>query len=85
MLPDAFDRKSPTAARDWRWAWLFPAARQYTHRATGQRRRHHVFDTTVQRGGSVSFRDASRVNTCVPSGCSGSRMLTGTSNSGVKP
>lgn len=21
VLPDAFDRKSATAARDWRWAW----------------------------------------------------------------
>ena len=48
-LPGAFDRKSPAAVRDWRWAWVFPAARQYTDGATGQRRRHHVYDTTVQR------------------------------------
>ena len=31
--------------------------------------------TTVQRGGSLSFLDASNVNTCVPSSCSGFRML----------
>jgi integron integrase len=48
-LPDAFDRKSPRAARAWRWTWIFPAARQYTDRGTGQLRRHHVFDTTIQR------------------------------------
>ena len=49
VLPGAFDRKSPKANRDWRWTWVFPASRQYVDGATGQRRRHHVFDTTIQR------------------------------------
>ena len=57
-LPGAFDRKSPRAARDWRWMWLFPAARQYIDRATGQRRRHHVFDTTIQRAVADAARRA---------------------------
>ena len=49
VLPGAFDRKSPKANRDWRWTWVFPASRQYVDGATGQCRRHHVFDTTIQR------------------------------------
>ena len=49
VLPGAFDRKSPKANRDWRWTWVFPASRQYVDPVTGQRRRHHVFDTTIQR------------------------------------
>ena len=57
-LPAAFDRKSPRAARDWRWMWLFPAAREYIDRATGQRRRHHVFDTTIQRAVADAARRA---------------------------
>ena len=57
-LPRAFERKSPRAARDWRWMWLFPAARQYVDRATGQRRRHHVFDTTIQRAVADAARRA---------------------------
>jgi integron integrase len=55
-LPGAFERKSARAIRDWRWAWLFPASRQYVDGETGQRRRHHVFDTTIQR----AVADASR-------------------------
>ena len=47
VLPYAFDRTSPTGVRDWRWAWVFPSARQYVDGLTGQRRRHHVFDTTI--------------------------------------
>lgn len=57
-LPYAFDRKSPTAVRDWRWAWVFPSTRQYVDGATGQRRRHHVFDTTIQRAVEGAVRRA---------------------------
>jgi len=56
VLPGAFERKSPAASRDWRWAWLFPASRQYVDGVTGQRRRHHVFDTTIQRAVSDAVR-----------------------------
>src|SRR5215204_774688 len=57
-LPGAFDRKSPAASRDWRWMWLFPASRQYVDAATGQRRRYHVFDTTIQRAAADAARRA---------------------------
>jgi len=49
VLPHAFDRKSPSAARDWRWMWVFPTSREYVDALTGQRRRHHVFGSTIQR------------------------------------
>jgi integron integrase len=49
VLPGADDRKSSRATRDWRWTWMFPASRQYLDGATGQRRRYHVFATTIQR------------------------------------
>ncbi len=48
-LPDALARKLPGAVRDWRWAWVFPATRQYRDRATLRIMRHHLYDTTVQR------------------------------------
>jgi integrase len=48
-LPHAFGRKSPGAGRDWPWQWVFPASRTYFHPATGQRRRHHLHETAVQR------------------------------------
>ena len=66
VLPGAFDRKSPRASRDWRWAWLFPSSRQYVDRTTGQRRRHHVFDTTIQRVVADAARRANLTKRVTP-------------------
>ena len=48
-VPDAFAKKSPQAAGDWRWMWLFPAARLYTDARTGHLMRHHLHPTVLQR------------------------------------
>jgi integron integrase len=48
-LPDALDRKYPGASQDWPWQWLFPASRHYVDPANGQRRRHHIHETVLQR------------------------------------
>jgi integron integrase len=48
-LPTALMRKYPNAGREWVWQWVFPATRLYTDRATGQRRRHHLHETVLQR------------------------------------
>ena len=48
-LPWALARKYPNAGREWPWHWVFPATRYYFDRATGQRRRHHLHETVVQR------------------------------------
>jgi integron integrase len=48
-LPDALDRKLPTASREWPWQWAFPATRTWTHPESGRRFRHHLHETAVQR------------------------------------
>jgi integron integrase len=48
-LPDALARKCPNAGREWGWQWVFPATRFYSDRETGQRRRHHLHETVIQR------------------------------------
>jgi integron integrase len=48
-VPGAFAKKSPLAMMDWRWMWLFPAARLYTDAATGRLVRHHLDRTVPQR------------------------------------
>ena len=48
-VPGAFAKKSPMAMMDWRWMWLFPAARLYTDSATGRLVRHHLDRTVPQR------------------------------------
>ena len=49
MMPDALDRKYPSAPKEWGWQWVFPATRMYVDRETGQRRRHHLHETVLQR------------------------------------
>lgn len=55
-LPWALARKYPRAGREWIWQWVFPATRLYLHRETGQRRRHHLHESVLQR----AVRDAVR-------------------------
>jgi integron integrase len=55
-LPGALDLKYPNAGREWGWQWVFPATRAYEDPRTGQRRRHHLHETVVQR----AFKEAVR-------------------------
>ena len=55
-LPGALRLKYPSAPREWAWQWVFPATRHYIHAATGERRRHHLHETVLQR----AFRTAVR-------------------------
>lgn len=55
-LPGAFDRKATMASRQWPWAWVFPAAREYVHVPTGQRRVHHTHPTGLQRAVAEAAR-----------------------------
>ncbi len=44
----ATERKYPSASREWRWRYLFPATRTYRD-ADGLRRRHHLHVSVLQR------------------------------------
>jgi integron integrase len=57
-LPGALHAKYPNAAREWPWQWVFPATRTYRDRATGQRRRHHLHETVLQRAFHEAVRAA---------------------------
>ena len=48
-LPHALARKYPTASREWRWQYVFPAHRASAHPRSGEMRRHHVHEKAVQR------------------------------------
>ena len=58
-LPDALDRKYPNAARELGWQWAFPATRFYVDRETGQRLRHHLHESVVQRAVKAAVERAS--------------------------
>jgi integron integrase len=57
-LPGALARKYPHAAASWPWQWVFPATRQYQDRDTGERRRHHLHTSVVQRAMARAVREA---------------------------
>jgi len=57
-LPWALARKYPNAGREWPWQWVFPATRFYVDRATGQRRRHHLHESVLQRAVKDAVRRA---------------------------
>jgi integron integrase len=57
-LPAAMARKTPSAGRALSWQFMFPAVRSHTDPATGQRRRHHLHETAVQRAVAAAVRRA---------------------------
>ncbi len=57
-LPTALTYKFPAAGRELAWQFLFPAARPYTDSASGQRRRHHLHESAMQRAVTDAVRRA---------------------------
>jgi integron integrase len=48
-LPNALERKYPNAGKEWGWQWVFPATSHYTDRITGEKRRHHLHESVLQK------------------------------------
>lgn len=48
-LPNALARKFPRAGSEWPWQYVFATQGYHINPETGEERRHHVFDWTIQR------------------------------------
>jgi len=57
-LPGGLARKYPNASREWAWQWVFPATRVYTDTTTGERCRHHLHESVLQREFAAAVRAA---------------------------
>lgn len=57
-LPHALARKYPHAGRDWAWQYVFATPDHHTDPETGEIRRHHIFDWTIQRHMRAALRAA---------------------------
>lgn len=55
-LPGSLRAKYPHAPFEWAWQWVFPATRFYVDREIGERRRHHLHESVLQR----AVKDAAR-------------------------
>jgi integron integrase len=65
-LPGALERKYPSARKEWGWQWVFPATSHYTDRVTGEKRRHHLHESVLQR----AFKEARlKAGIFKPAGC----------------
>jgi integron integrase len=49
FLPDALARKYPNAPTEWIWQYVFPSSRLSQDPKSGQVRRHHVHESSLQR------------------------------------
>jgi len=57
-LPEALDRKYPSAAADWRWQYVFPAGSRGIDPRSGETRRHHLHESVIQKAVKQAARNA---------------------------
>jgi integron integrase len=57
-LPGTIGAKYPNASQEWAWQWVFPATRFYVDQHTGERRRHHLHESVLQRAVQSAARSA---------------------------
>jgi integron integrase len=57
-LPYALSRKYPNAGREWAWQYVFPSRKRSVDPRTGVIRRHHIYETVLQRAVKQAARDA---------------------------
>jgi len=65
-LPGNLCAKCPNATFEWGWQWVFPATRFYLDGITGERRRHHLHETVLQRAVKTAARASGIAR---PAGC----------------
>ncbi|NOY63775.1 MAG: integron integrase [Gammaproteobacteria bacterium] len=57
-LPHALAKKYPKAAKEWGWQYVFPASRRSADPRTGEIRRHHMNEKSLQRAMKNAVRSA---------------------------
>jgi integron integrase len=65
-LPNALEKKYPNSAREWGWQYVFPSAKLSADPRSGEIRRHHVQDQSVQRAIKQATRDADLTKPATP-------------------
>jgi hypothetical protein len=48
-MPDALDRKYPSAPTGWRWQWIFPQENRWKNLKTREEGRHHIDESLLQK------------------------------------
>jgi len=59
QMPYALSRKYPNAGKEWIWQWVFPQENRWVNPQTGQRGRHHVDESLLQKAVKAAVGQAS--------------------------
>lgn len=65
-LPHALARKYPNAGKEWGWQWVFPASQLSVDPRSGERRRHHLHESVLQKAVRAAAKQTGIVK---PVGC----------------
>lgn len=65
-MPGALARKYPNAEYEWGWQYVFPASQLSTDPRSGAIRRHHLYETSVQKQIRRAAREAGIARPCGP-------------------
>ncbi|OIO54904.1 MAG: integron integrase [Alphaproteobacteria bacterium CG_4_10_14_0_2_um_filter_63_37] len=65
-MPDALEKKYPSASTSWGWFWVFPAPDLSVDPRSGIRRRHHVHVVSLQRAIRQAARQAGIAKPATP-------------------
>ncbi len=57
-LPGRLDKKNPSAAYAWEWQYVFPAGQFSVDPRSGHERRHHVYESSLQKAVKAAARQA---------------------------
>ena len=66
LLPDAIDRKYPSAPGEWRWQWVFPQENRWKNEKTSEEGRHHVHESIIQKAVNSAVRKAGLAKRAMP-------------------
>jgi site-specific recombinase XerD len=66
LLPEALVRKYPNASKEFRWQWVFPQETLWQNKKTGERGRHHIDESIIQKAvkDAVTKADLVKRATC---------------------
>ena len=65
-LPFAVAEKYPMAGAEWGWQWVFPSEQLSDDPRSGVRRRHHLYETGIQRAVKAAAKLARVVKPATP-------------------
>jgi len=49
LYPVTPAKKYPNTGKTWAWQWVFPQARRWRNKETGEQGRHHIDSSVIQR------------------------------------